>query len=189
MMTFEIAKTVDKEICLNILSEAFLNEPGMIWLCGRGLEKKRSWFSATWDLLSAQGLENIVLARKEGKIVGVALTSPAVGKPPIVAQLKWIFNGVKNCGFSTIFKTFCYLNLTTSWKPLDYWTLEFIAIAPVAQGQGVASKLIGELQDRLTSKVYLTTADERNVPIYEKLKFHVIKKIHFAGLSIIVFTK
>ncbi len=58
-----------------------------------------------------------------------------------------------------------------------HWYLPFLAVAPEHQGRGAGSILMRYTLDRVIPAdvpCYLDTADERNVPFYERLGFRVV---------------
>lgn len=69
-----------------------------------------------------------------------------------------------------------------------YWYLNVIAVSPVHQGKGFATKMIKPFIEKASEnneEVYLETQNKNNVPIYEKFGFKVIetKKIENTGLN------
>ena len=58
------------------------------------------------------------------------------------------------------------------------WHLDSVAVAPGWQGRGIGSALIGFALERARdngSGVVLETGTQRNVPLYERLGFHVVE--------------
>ena len=61
-----------------------------------------------------------------------------------------------------------------------HWYLAFLGTAPAVQGQGAAGALLRTRLaqiDALGDAAYLETADEENLPIYERFGFRIIKEI------------
>jgi ribosomal protein S18 acetylase RimI-like enzyme len=67
-----------------------------------------------------------------------------------------------------------------------YLYLYVIGVAPEHQGKGIGSRLINSMLTHLPPKVpiYLETETERNVKLYEKLGFKVLKKIMVPSLQL-----
>ncbi|QSQ16068.1 GNAT family N-acetyltransferase [Myxococcus landrumensis] len=65
------------------------------------------------------------------------------------------------------------------------WTLEFIGVAERARGKGLTRVLMSRIEADLSpSALFLTTADPRNVPMYQHLGFTVHRALEMDGLSI-----
>jgi ribosomal protein S18 acetylase RimI-like enzyme len=68
----------------------------------------------------------------------------------------------------------------------SYLYLYVIGVAPDHQGKGIGSHLINRILSNLPSEVpiYLETETERNVRLYERLGFKVLKKIMVPSLQL-----
>jgi ribosomal protein S18 acetylase RimI-like enzyme len=67
-----------------------------------------------------------------------------------------------------------------------YIYLYVIGVAPEHQGKGIGTQLINNMLSNLPSKIpiYLETETERNVKLYERLGFKVLKKIMVPSLQL-----
>ena len=67
-----------------------------------------------------------------------------------------------------------------------YVYLYVIGIAPNHQGKGIGSRLINSMLNHLSPEIpiYLETETERNVKLYERLGFRVLKEITIPSLEL-----
>jgi GNAT superfamily N-acetyltransferase len=99
-----------------------------------------------------------------------------------------------------------YISITSIWGHAHYdyrrWTewleevsklhpdrphyyLEFLGVEPALQGQGLGSRLLGELTRRADAAgtgCYLETASQRNIPLYQRFGFEVSAHKEVIGL-------
>ncbi len=65
-----------------------------------------------------------------------------------------------------------------------HYYFAYIGVAPVAQGQGLGSRLMGPTLERCDADglpAYLEASSERNAALYERLGFEPQREVRFAG--------
>jgi ribosomal protein S18 acetylase RimI-like enzyme len=81
--------------------------------------------------------------------------------------------------------------LRKRYAPAQYYYLETIGVAPAAQGQGLASKLIRPFLDQADARdlaTYTETMTPSNVGLYERYGFNVMAQYDFAGKGLSVWS-
>lgn len=162
----------------------------MRWVCGTGPETQRRWFTATLALNDSRpGARRYAVTRGE-EVLAVAVVSPPAPPPRLFQQLRWMATVGGTCGWQCVRRTLRYLDVTEPVKPEGMWTLEFIGVAEGARGQGLTRVLMRRIEEDLsTSMLFLTTADPRNVPMYQHLGFSECHALTLEGLSISAMTR
>lgn len=170
--------------CAKLLGESFQNEPGLNWLCPD--DRRELWFVETTKLiLSSEKSELITMNDENGKFAACALVTPPHFKPKVIAQMGWLWGVWNQCGWSVVAKTFRYLSKSEkAKKPSDY-CLEFIGVSDRHRGKGLSRKLIEFIRAKTgNDKLFLTTADPKNVDLYKHLGFSLIHKEYFSEIAV-----
>ncbi|XXF79663.1 GNAT family N-acetyltransferase [Myxococcaceae bacterium GXIMD 01537] len=171
--------------CAAVLASAFAREPGMCWVCGPGVVSKQHWFETTLAMLhTLPGARRYSAVRGE-EVLAVAIVSPPQEVPSLSRQLSWLASTGLACGVGCVQRTLRYLRASERLKPAGSWTLEFIGVADSARGQGLSRSLVARIErDLKDAPLFLTTADPRNVPLYQHLGFSGVGTLTLDALSV-----
>jgi len=175
--------------CVEVLTATFAQEPAALQFCGPDARRRAEWFDAL--LRTQTGLSGRrLLATRDGRPVGVAVATAPGTRPRVSAQWSWSLRTLRGCGLRTLVGTVAYLRRTEPWKPAGAWTLEFVGVVPAARGEGLARRLCERAQaDHPAAPAFLTTADPRNVALYERWGFGVSQRVLLAGLTVVGMTR
>lgn len=188
-MTLMIDDDPPLDVCVEVLAAAFAEEPAVVQFCGNDSRRRAAWFDTlmrTHATLPGRRL----LVTKDARAVGLAVATAPGSKPSPAAQAMWIVRTLRGCGPHTVVGTLAYLRRTESWKPKEAWTLEFVGVLPQARGEGLARKLCERAQaDHPGAPAFLTTADPKNVGLYERWGFGAFERITLAGLTVVGMTR
>lgn len=188
-MTWTIHDEPPIDLCVEVLAAAFAEEPAVVRICGNGSRRRTAWFDA---LLRAHATHRgrRLLVTRDGKAVGVAVATAPGARPGVAAQARWMARTLRRCGLRALVGTLTYLRRTQPWKPSDAWVLEFVGVLPEARGQGWAHVLCDRAQvDHPEAPAFLTTADPRNVGLYEHWGFRVFVRVAHAGMTVVGMTR
>lgn len=185
-MRGEIDAAPPLRLCAGLLADAFVDEPGMRWICGPGLPRKRRWFAATTHAhVSLPGHRAYVISG-DGVPVGAALAGPSGGRLGLRARVEWTARVCAGCGPGAVRRTLAYLAAVEDGVPGGAWSLEFVGVSPTARGRGAARALIERVVgDAAGADVVLTTADPANVGVYRRLGFVETGRVRLADLSVV----
>jgi GNAT superfamily N-acetyltransferase len=188
-MTWAIRDDPPLDVCTGVLAAAFAEEPAVVRFCGKDASRRTAWFEALLQTHATLPGRRLLLT-KDGRAVGVAITTAPGAKPRPAAQARWTLRTLRGCGPRTLVGTLAYLRRTAAWKPVDAWTLEFVGVLPEARRQGIARKLYERAQeDHCEATAYLTTADPQTVELYERWGFCAFVRITLAGLTVVGMTR
>lgn len=180
--------------CAELLADAFVEEPGMRWLCGPNRSRRLAWFTATEQLLEQRGGTRRYLLLRDGRPVATQWVTTPASQPPVTAQLRWLTKVLIGCGPAVVARTAVYRRKEEKFIPPRATILEFLGVLDEARGTGLGGVLLRRaLADALTgpysAPVHLSTADPRNVEIYRHLSFKVdgsfkLSHIHVTAMSL-----
>lgn len=166
-----------------ILSEAFRDEPGLNWLCPS--KQHESWFYETTKLILSSQESQLIVVNEDDRVVACALVSPPNFKPSLVAQIIWLWRVWLNYDWKIINKTLQYLQKAEKEKNEKDFCLEFIGVSNQFRGKGISRDLIKLIVTKIGSNsLFLTTADHRNVSLYEHLQFALVGRHRIPGVDI-----
>ena len=178
------ATRADKPKVLEILTEAFWNDPHINWFTGNGKNKKtrlKSMMSHAFE--SALGRGDVYLTEDRE---AVAIWRNSSQK---VHNLYTLFENVKflyHFGLRKVQAISALENLIHVEYPKDrsFYYLFIIGTSKGSRGKGLSSTLMNAMLDRADQHhlpVYLETANVNNLPIYNKKGFKTYKEIPVSG--------
>lgn len=183
-MTVEVTSDAEPLDCARLLAEAFVDEPGMRWICGRGMRARRAWFAATVRTHATLPDTARYVAQVAGGPAGAALVTAAGARPGTLARLLWTARVGVGCGPTAIVRTLRYLDASTA--PADALTLELVGVLPALRGRRVGRALLERvIADSAGRPLHLTTADPSNVALYERFGWRETGRVGVGGLTVI----
>lgn len=175
-----------------VLSDAFAAEPGMRWLC-RSDGERRAWFRSTERLLARQAGASRYLVHLGREAAAAAWVSRAHSSaPPLGAQVRWIGEALRGCGPRTLVRAARYRVREVPFVPQRTAVLEFIGVRPAYQGSGVGGALLRRVMADVATHdwaLHLTTADPRNVQIYDHFGFVQDGSFEVGGLRVVAMSR
>lgn len=184
-MTLVLHDDPPLQVCVDVLSAAFAQEPAVVRYCGTDAHRRTAWFDALLRTHASLPGTRLVLARDD-RPVAAAVATPPGRRPTVAAQWAWTGRTLWRCGPGPLVGTLGYLRGTEAWKPAGAWTLDFVGVLPGERGRGLARRLCERGQaDHPGAPAFLTTADPRNVALYEHWGFGVCARAVIAGLSVV----
>lgn len=179
-MQIEPAKSPDLEHAVACLATAFADDPitGFLLQTGHGSRERLGQFFSL--LMRARTTLNmpVLVARDAARICGAAMGNTTL-PPPWPSNLEEEWEGLETAapGFNDRART--YDEIAEKYKPLvPHYYLGVIGTSPDVRGIGVGKQLLESFcnlssSDRLSSGVYLETANPSNVGFYERAGFTV----------------
>jgi len=173
----------------DLLADAFADEPGMRWLCGRSRARRRAWFVATERLLAQRPGSRRYLLLQDGRLMATQWVTTPTGQPPVLAQLGWLAEVLLGCGPTVVVRTAAYRRKEEAFIPARATILEFLGVLEEARGTGLGGILLRwAMAEALTgpgaTPVHLSTSDPRNVEIYRHLGFTVDGSFQLKSLEV-----
>jgi GNAT superfamily N-acetyltransferase len=168
-----------------VLGKAFRNDPAMMALLdgldGNERERRLGWYYS--DCLSACCRRGWPLGIQDrGRTVAAAVIYPPGTYPlPWMEELRidlailWRGGLFKEKNWRVAIRGTAMQNEMDRDHPKQaHYYLQWIGVAPDRQGQGLGSRIIGQLAaraDREQVGCYLETANQRNVPFYQRFGY------------------
>lgn len=184
-MTLVLHDDPPLQVCVEVLSAAFAQEPAVMRFCGTDERRRTAWFDALLRTHASLPGSRLILARGD-RPVAAALVTPPGCRPTAAAQWGWTGRTLWCCGPRPLIRTLDYLRRTEPWKPAGAWTLDFVGVLPGERGRGLARRLCDRGQaDHPEAPAFLTTADPRNVALYEDWGFGACARAVIGGLAVV----
>lgn len=178
--------TVDLLRLAALLADAFVDDPGMAYLCQHqrdGYEARLAgWFLAMLRLHVANR-QPILSKVIDGEIAACAVLTMPEANLRAATLIRWTWDCTRLSGLYSLLRTLDHLRLASQHRPDEpHFRLEFIAVAPSHQGKGYGSELlrrIHELVDADTSadRIWLETANPDNEPFYVRFGYATIANL------------
>lgn len=166
----------DKPLVIEILAKSFNSNSSVNYIIKQDSKKEkriRALMDYSFEVCSAFGDVFLSDDKKACALIVYPDNKKATLKS-ILLDIKLIFQAV---GFDNISKTLKREKLIATIQPKVPMTyLWFIGVDPLAQGQGIGSKLLQEIINYSNSNkrpIYLETSTVKNLPWYEKFGFEV----------------
>ena len=164
-----------------VASESFANDPVHLYVTKAESLRKKFIYHLMIERLATSAREDIIYFDEENR--GICIWRDAHNAYDVFDFLmypNWVFLLLYLP--KTIKTLVAYSQLDAKVFPKNTLLISPVFVDPKHQGEGVASKLIKQGIADLTAKGYklgLETQNPKNVPIYEKFGFKVIKHDHW----------
>lgn len=182
-MNLNIKKIGNEDVLLasEILVDAFQTDNGMSNLFNtdsqKYLQQLQSWFIAT---LKMQISSNQILwgIFKENSVIALAIVTKHSALISPFVLFKWTISVLINCSWKTILKTMAHDKYRQQFYiSKNQYILEFIAVSPKHQGQGLSKLLFNKIHELTEKKtIWLETTKAQNVNIFNKFGYKKIKE-------------
>ena len=178
------AQRRDKQRVLDILTEAFWNDPHINWFTGQGTQKKnriRAMMSHAFEGALARG-DVYMSPNKEAVAIWRNSSKQVVNIYTIWENLKFLYH----FGFNKV-KAISALDERVHQgypKEKAFYYLFIIGTSEKGRGKGLSSLLMNTILQEADQKglpTYLETANHGNIPIYNRKGFQVYKELPVAG--------
>ena len=168
------ASEVDRTF--STLGAAFVSDPLVRWMFPEP-HRYLTYFPQVLTHFAGGALKHASAYRTAG-FEAAALWLPPGVHPDDEALGAVMQEGVEGPLLEEVFAFF--EQVSTSHPPEDHWYLPVIGVDPVRQGQGYGSALLTatlQVIDRDHAVAYLESSNPRNVPLYERFGFEVIREL------------
>lgn len=161
---------------------AFQDDPEAIHLICDPEERKRLLphlfeFAVRYGILYGEGYA--VSQQIEG--IAIWLPSAAADLTPTRLIRAGFFPLCRKIGVKLVWRAMSFVRYAISVQrdnlTSDHWNLHLLAVSPAFQGNGYAGVLLRDMLERMDRKClpcYLTTHNEKNIPIYRKYGFELV---------------
>ncbi|MFE6839952.1 GNAT family N-acetyltransferase [Streptomyces sp. NPDC057705] len=173
--------------CADLLAAAFAREPAVSWICGDSAPVRTHWFRATLRTHAGlAGARRTALVGADGRLLAAAVLTPPDATPAVGARALWAARTGLRCGPRALGRTLRHLDATGGSAPPQAWTLEFVGVRPDLTGRGAGRLLLDHVLAAIPApgRLYLTTADPANVPLYRHFGFATLRKTPLGPLSV-----
>lgn len=176
----EAATAMSVDSVARDLADAFALDPVFTWFSradDRRDAARLGFFRHLMKALLPGGGE--VLRPSTGGAAAVWIPSEALGPLPLSRELRGLPALLRLTGWSRIWRLLQLREAMDRHHPMDrpHAYLWFLGVTPLAQGQGVGSRLLKAKTDQLDAArrpAFLETATERNVALYRRHGFEVV---------------
>jgi GNAT superfamily N-acetyltransferase len=165
-----------------VAAHAFHTDPFFEYLAPKAVPRARGlalWSASICTHLPPRG--QLLTARREGRIVGVAAWMPPGAYPyPVTTQVAQTLGALRALYRmpSAVPKGLRYLAAMEKAHPKeDLWYLQLLACVPEHQRSGVGAALMEEVLERCDTEgvpSYLETQNEANLPYYRRYGYEVV---------------
>ncbi|MBA4813228.1 MAG: GNAT family N-acetyltransferase [Acidimicrobiales bacterium] len=184
-LTTEIrmAELADARAVSLVLAQAFEEDPFMSWMFPEPkfrLKLIQAWMRV--EVNSAIGMASGWVSVDDGEIIAGTIWAPPgrdLHEGDIFNQLWYLVLGANPDRTSELAEGLSMLGDTHPAEPHFY--LNTVGVAPNCKGQGHGGTIIHhtlDLADNAGHPCYLESSSPRNVPLYERLGFDVVKEIN-----------
>ena len=178
MVEVRTATAQDRKVISRILATAFAADPVVRWLMPTPGRDARMFHALAADLHAAPGCADIAL--EDSGAVGAALWDPpghhvppghaVVGVWRLLIAMRW--SGLRR---GAVLET-----AFSKARPAEsVWYLAQLGAA--TPGRGIGSALLEHRLATITGPAYLESSNQRNVSLYQRFGFEVIKEISLPG--------
>jgi len=177
----------------NITSEAFFNDPLMLYLFPKPKERKRK-LTSMMELLIRIGIKYGIVHSTSSKLEGIAIWFPS-SKAKITPWMGLLNGGISyffRLGTKAVKKQNRFYKYIISRRrklvPSNHWYLSIIGIKPKHQGKGFSRLLFNSMFSQIDKQnlpYILDTNNEKNLPIYKRFGFRILDEYEIPGINLI----
>ena len=175
-----------------VCTKAYFEDPLFCWFFPE-ISKRREYLSVLFNITFRYSQKYGEVYATSSNIEGVASWLPYDKSSISFTQmirfgfLNLILNaGIKNLKKMKLYDKFCKKK-HTQHANFPHYYLYNIAVDPIYQGKGYASKLLRPMLAKLDEQnlpCYLETQIEKNVSIYQHFEFEVVEKTIIPGINL-----
>ncbi len=174
----------DKKRVLEILTEAFWDDPHILWFTGQGSNKKKgieTMMSHAFEMAITRG-EVYLSNDKDAIAIWRNSSKTVVNINTFWENLKFLYH----FGFKKVKAIAALERSVKQWYPKNtpFYYLYIIGTSKKSRGKGLSSLLMNPIlkeADDQDIPVYLETANSQNLAIYNKKGFDNYKEISVSG--------
>ena len=176
-----------------VLSQAFHNDPLMLYLFPDSTERENK-LPSMMELLLRIGIKYGIVHTTSPKLEGIAVWFPS-NKAKITTWMGLLNGGISyffKHGSKVVKKQNRFYNYIYSVHkhliPSHHWYLSIIGINPQCQGKGLSRVLFDSMLNKIDDQnipCFLDTNNEKNLPIYARFGFKILKEYEIHGTSIV----
>ncbi len=173
------AEMSDLSQLVEVMIEAFWDDPEMNFLC-RGDRKKREAFFLSFRNIFLKSMFHSQVFTTEDKKAVACWVPPLQKQKSTWRSQTHLRDMLKSVEKTTIQKNILRLKyLLRRNIPSDRYYLSTLAVSPSSQGKGMGSKILEPMLnfcDQENIPAYLNTSKEINLKFYKKHSFEVVKE-------------
>ncbi len=163
----------------DVIARAFADDPVLRWVQPRRIRGAdtlvfRGMYAA---MHGAPGTAHIL--RDGGSAVGAAFWDPPGFEPPPVSQLLALPVLAAGVRLGSVRGVRLLAKLMEVRPTEPHWYLA--TLGATTPGRGIGSALLRHGLDRVDGPAYLESSNPRNVPLYQRFGFEVVREITVAG--------
>ncbi|WP_296217530.1 GNAT family N-acetyltransferase [Pseudomonas sp. UBA2684] len=171
---------------LDLLDRAFAADPTLRWYLFAerpGFAQRRRDYLAIYQRFHRTSGLPTVAAWRDQQLLGLCHYSRG-GEQPHADNLAWIAQAIsRHCGEDCLNRLDRLLAAFDQHiDSADCARIEFLAVAPGQQGQGIGSALLSHCLQDCGRPAALETAEPRNLRLYQRHAFQLRAELHLDGL-------
>jgi len=181
------------KLASKVLSQAFHNDPLMLYLFPDSTERENK-LPSMMELLLRIGIKYGIVHTTSPKLEGIAVWFPS-NKAKVTTWMGLLNGGISyffKHGSKAVKKQNRFYNYIYSVHkhliPSHHWYLSIIGINPQCQGKGLSRVLFDSMLNKIDDQnipCFLDTNNEKNLPIYARFGFKILKEYEIPGTSIV----
>lgn len=181
------------KLASKVLSQAFHNDPLMLYIFPDSTERENK-LPSMMELLLRIGIKYGIVHTTSPKLEGIAVWFPS-NKAKVTTWMGLLNGGISyffKHGSKAVKKQNRFYNYIYSVHkhliPSHHWYLSIIGINPQCQGKGLSRVLFDSMLNKIDDQnipCFLDTNNEKNLPIYARFGFKILKEYEIPGTSIV----
>jgi ribosomal protein S18 acetylase RimI-like enzyme len=169
----------DREAVARVLAAAFTDDPVWSWMIPAGGRERR--LRRLFGALARHALAGGHAYMTEDRRAVALWSPPDAWKLPTAALLRAAptVAGAAGHRLPRLVGRLNDIEAHHARQPGGHWYLEFLAVDPSAQGQGLGAALVADALGRRDQPVYLESSNPRNLAFYRRNGFTVAEDLTF----------
>lgn len=182
MLPYIISALPDRAMgeAIDVLVEAFSDDPGMGWVTGGDAAQLRRWMDAGLELFQLVGQPPLAALREDGRVLGVLTFLPPGFYIPPWEELRWLFRVGRRLSPVAAVRTGRILRAAESFHPeVPFHYLVQLGVRREVLGKGVGRALMEEAKavcvaHPASQGLWLETELSEKVAWYQRQGFHTL---------------